>query len=47
MTEEIVMIDLSTRAFLEPYDWNLPLEDALDDSVLSADRRALAAAAMR
>ena len=47
MTEEIIMIDLSMKALLEPYDWNLPLKDALDDSFLSADRRALAAAAMR
>lgn len=41
------MTDLSMKAFLEPYDWNLPLKDALDDPSNSADRRALAAAAMR
>jgi hypothetical protein len=35
------------KAFLEPYDWNLPLIDALDDPSLGSDRRALAAAAMR
>lgn len=41
------MTDLSMKALLEPYDWNLPLMDALDDRSLSPDRRALAAAAMR
>ena len=41
------MTDLSIKALLEPYDWNLPLLDALNDQSLSADRRALAVAAMR
>lgn len=41
------MTDMSIKALLEPYDWNLPLKDALDDRALSADRRGLAAAAMR
>lgn len=41
------MTDLSMKALLEPYDWNLPLKDALDDPSNSTDRRALAAAAMR
>ena len=32
---------------LAGYDFNLPLNDALDDPALSADRRALAAVSMR
>lgn len=41
------MTDMSMRAFLEPYDFNLPLRDALNDPALSPDRRVMAAAAMR
>lgn len=40
------MTKLSMKAFLEPYDFNLPLMDALNDPSLSPDRRAMAAAAM-
>jgi hypothetical protein len=35
------------RSLLAGYDFNLPLQDALDDPTLSADRRALAAVSMR
>jgi len=41
------MTDMSMKALLEPYDINLPLRDALDDPMLSPDRRALAAVAFR
>ncbi|BAI96650.1 hypothetical protein Sj15T_09560 [Sphingobium sp. TA15] len=41
------MTDMSMKALLEPYDINLPLRDALEDSTLSPDRRALAAVAFR
>jgi hypothetical protein len=47
MDKEVDMTDISLKAYLEPYDWNLPLKDALNDRLLSADRRGLAAAAMR
>jgi hypothetical protein len=45
--QEDKMTDMSMKAFLEPYDFNLPLRDALNDPTLSADRRVMAAAAMR
>lgn len=41
------MTDMSMKALLEPYDFNLPLRDALNDPTLSPDRRVMAAAAMR